>query len=74
MPVQGTPGELRLVLLMCLARPHAMRSEWPGPRSMLAWWQIASMRRCMEVRGDFSCVREMLVVEVMLLVSGGGAR
>ena len=70
MPVWGTPGELRLVLLMCLARPHATRSEWPGPHSMLLWWQIASMRRCVEAQCDFSCVREM-VVEVVLLVSGG---
>ena len=71
MPVRGTPGELRLVLLTCLAHPHATRSEWPGPRSTPIWWQIASMRRCVEARGDFSCVREMLVVEV---VSECGAR
>ena len=71
MPVQGTPGELRLVLLMCLARPRATRYEWPGLRSTLVWWQTASMRRCVDARGDFSCVREMLVVVVVLLVSGG---
>ena len=38
MPVRGTPGELRLVLLTCLARPHAKRSERPGPRSTPIWW------------------------------------
>ena len=50
MPVQGTHGELRLVLLMCLARPCATPFEW---------------------HVIFSCVREMLVVEVVLLMSGG---
>ena len=65
MPVQGTPGKLRLVLLTCLTRPLAKWSEWPGWRSTLVWWQIASMQRCVEARGDFSCVREMLVVEVV---------
>ena len=65
MPVWGTPGKLRLVLLTCFARPRATLSEWPGPRSMLVWWQIASMRWCVEAWGDFSCVREMLLVKVV---------
>ena len=73
MPVWGTPGELRLVLLTCLARPRATWSEWPRLHSTLVWWQIASMQRCMEVRSDF-CVREVFVIEVVLLVSGGSAR
>ena len=71
MPVQGTTDKQRLVLLTCLARPHAMQLEWPWPRNMLVCWQIASMRRCVYAQGDFSCVWEMLIVEV---VSEGEAR
>ena len=65
MPIRGTPGNLRLVLLTCLAHPRNTWSEWPGLHSTPGWWQIASMQRCVKVRGDFSCVREMMVVEVV---------
>ena len=71
MPAQGTLSELGLELLTCLIRPCATRSEWPGPRSTLVWWQIASMWRCVEAQGDFSCVWEMFGVEVVLLVIRG---
>ena len=33
MPIQGIPGELRLVLLTCLACPCTMQPEQPGPCS-----------------------------------------
>jgi len=65
MLVRGTPSKPRLVLLTCLAYPSTTLSKWPGPCSMLVWWQIGSMWRCVEAQGDFSCVREMLVGEVV---------
>ena len=67
MPVRGTPAELRLGLLTCLACLYATRSEWPGPLSTPVWRQIALMRMCVEARGDFSCVQKTLVVEVVSL-------
>ena len=65
MPIRGTPGELRLVLFTCFAHPYATQSELPRPRSTSVWWQTASMQRCVEAQGDFSCVWEMLVIEVV---------
>ena len=68
MPVRGTPGELQLVLLTFLARPSA---TCPSGLGHTARSFGGKLHRCGDAWGDFPYVREMLVVEVVLLVSRG---
>ena len=61
----GHPGEMRLMMLTCLASPRITQSEWPGPCSTPLFGGELYRWRWEAAQDDFSRVREMLVVEAV---------